>query len=83
MRAYLIPRLERLLGRTIRAVLLSSVLFAAYHIYQGYVGALWALVFGLLAAAVCVWLRRIWPIFVMHFVSNLAAYGLFGAHESE
>lgn len=39
MRGYLIPRLERLLRSTRIAVLVTTAVFASYHIYQGMVPA--------------------------------------------
>ena len=36
MRGYLIPTFERLLKSTPSSILLTSVLFASYHIYQGF-----------------------------------------------
>jgi membrane protease YdiL (CAAX protease family) len=66
MRGYLIPRFERLLGSSVVAVLLTSVLFASYHLYQGTFGAGSALVHGLVAGALFCWTRRLWPIAAAH-----------------
>ena len=40
MRAYLIPRLETLLRSKAFAVLISTLLFASYHLYQGVFAAI-------------------------------------------
>jgi membrane protease YdiL (CAAX protease family) len=58
MRAYLIPRFERLLGRAWLGVLCSAALFAAYHLYQGFPGVLSAAIIGLLYGALFCWIRR-------------------------
>lgn len=74
MRGYLIPRFEQLLGSSIKAVLLTAVLFGSYHLYQGVLGAGSALVFGLVYGAIFCWSRRLWPLVAAHTFSNLRAY---------
>jgi membrane protease YdiL (CAAX protease family) len=70
-RAYLIPRLEKLLHSTVFAVLLSTSLFVAWHLHQGPAGAINALCFGIvLAAAFCLF-RCIWPLALAHTLHNL------------
>jgi membrane protease YdiL (CAAX protease family) len=71
MRGYLIPRFERLLGSSLKAVLLSSVLFASYHLYQGVYGAGSALVIGLLYGTLFCWSRRLWPLAAAHAFHGL------------
>lgn len=71
MRGYLIPRFERLLGSSLKAVLLSSVLFGSYHLYQGPYGAGSALVLGLVYGAIFCWSRRLWPVVAAHALRNL------------
>ncbi len=71
MRGYLIPRLEQLLGSTAAALLVSTGLFASYHIYQGPAGAFGAGVTGLLYGASFCWWRRLWPLCVAHTLHNL------------
>ncbi|MBN2581305.1 MAG: CPBP family intramembrane metalloprotease [Pirellulales bacterium] len=71
MRGYLIPRFERLLGSTGKAILLTSLLFAGYHIYQGLVPVLGHFAVGLVyAVAFCI-LRRLWPLWAAHLLGNL------------
>lgn len=71
MRGYLIPRFERLLGSSLKAVLLSSVLFAGYHLYQGAYGAGAALVTGLVYGTFFCWSRRLWPLAAAHAFLDL------------
>jgi membrane protease YdiL (CAAX protease family) len=71
MRGYLIPRFEDLFGSTVKAVLLSSVLFASYHLYQGFYGAGSSLVLGLVFGVAFCALRRIWPVAAAHALINI------------
>jgi membrane protease YdiL (CAAX protease family) len=70
MRGYLIARLERLLKSTIVAVLISTALFASYHLYQGAQGAIGAGATGLVYAAAFCLSRRLWPICFAHALHN-------------
>jgi membrane protease YdiL (CAAX protease family) len=71
MRAYLITRLRQLLHRPAVAVVVSGVLFALYHSYQGAAGLANALYFGLfLGSLFCIY-PRIWPLMICHSLSNL------------
>jgi membrane protease YdiL (CAAX protease family) len=74
MRGYFIPRLEDLLGSTTKAILISSALFGAYHLYQGPYGAGSALVFGLLFGALFCSVRRLWPLAVAHAITDILIY---------
>jgi membrane protease YdiL (CAAX protease family) len=71
MRAYLIPRFERLLGSTFGAILLTSVLFAGYHIYQGVIPPIGDIGIGLVFGIAFCLLRRLWPLWLAHFLINL------------
>lgn len=71
MRGYFIPRLEELLGSTARAVLISSLLFASYHLYQGFYGAGSALVVGLVFGAMFTGMRRLWPLAAAHAMHDI------------
>lgn len=73
MRGYLIPRFEDLFGSPARAVLLSAVLFASYHLYQGFYGAGSALVIGLVFGVLFCSMRRLWPLAAAHAFLNLSA----------
>lgn len=73
MRGYLIPRFEDLFGSTVKALLLSSVLFASYHLYQGFYGAGSALVMGLVFGVAFCALRRLWPVAAAHALLNISS----------
>ncbi len=73
MRAYLITRLERLLGSTVLAVLVSTTLFASYHIYQGWLALVGVAAVGLVYALVFCLQRRLWPIALAHAIVNFTA----------
>ncbi len=74
MRAYLIPRLERLLSSTWFAVVVTTTLFASYHIYQGTAGTISAAASGLVYAIAFCWSRRLWPVCLAHALHNILAY---------
>ncbi|MEZ6235587.1 MAG: type II CAAX endopeptidase family protein [Phycisphaerales bacterium] len=64
--AYLVTRLERLLGSAVKAVVVATCLFASYHIYQG----VWAmpsiLAMGLVFTATFRLTGRLWGIVAAH-----------------
>lgn len=70
-RSYLITRLEVLFRSRGWAVLVSAILFASYHIYQGFGGALGALLFGLAYGVAFLGIRRIWPLAIGHALYNI------------
>jgi membrane protease YdiL (CAAX protease family) len=70
-RAYLITRFEQLLRSRGRAVLLSAILFAAYHAYQGGLGVAYTLVFGAAYGVVFLMTRRVWPLAIGHALYNI------------
>jgi membrane protease YdiL (CAAX protease family) len=71
MRAYLIPRLETLLKSKGLAILLTSLLFASYHLYQGVLPAMGTAAIGFVfGIAFCYW-RRLWPLVFAHVFINL------------
>jgi len=71
MRGYMIDRLERLFGKSWLAILISSLLFGSYHIYQGLLGAGSAVFIGMVFGAWFVWTRRLGALIVAHTVCNL------------
>jgi membrane protease YdiL (CAAX protease family) len=73
MRGYLIPTFERLLNSTPLSVLLTSLLFASYHIYQGFGSTVWIFILGLVFGAAFCWLRRIWPLVIAHAAMDVIA----------
>ena len=74
MCAFLIPRFERLLGSSSQNVLLSSGLFASYHIYQGIGATIMIFVVGIVLGVVFCRMRRLWPVVVSHTLTNFVAY---------
>jgi membrane protease YdiL (CAAX protease family) len=74
MRGYLIARLERLLGSTWLPVLVTSVLFASYHLYQGVNPAIGHFASGLVYAVSFCFLRRLWPLCIAHALVNFLLY---------
>lgn len=74
MRGYLLPRLEQWLGSTTQSLLVTTVLFAAYHIYQGPTGVFGTLVLGLVYGAAFCLLRRLWPLALAHALQDYLGY---------
>ena len=72
-RGYLIPRLEDLTHHAGASVVVSSMLFASYHLYQGPAGAIHALIFGLVFGLVFSITRTIGPLIAGHFMYGLWA----------
>ncbi|WP_020471735.1 CPBP family intramembrane glutamic endopeptidase [Zavarzinella formosa] len=71
MRAYLLTRLEHLLGSRVGAVLMSALLFASYHGYQGVAGVAYTLEFGIVYGLAYLFLRRVWPLALAHAMLNI------------
>jgi uncharacterized protein len=74
MRGYLLPRFEQLLGSTWKGLLLTTVLFALLHVYQGTYGVVAAAVLGLVYGVAFCWLRRLWPVAIAHALADFVAY---------
>ena len=66
MRSYLIPRISRLMGSDLSALIITSGLFAIYHMYQGRYGIISALLVGLILGIYFVRTKRFWPIAIAH-----------------
>lgn len=67
---YLLTRLERLLKSTCAALLITTLLFATYHLYQGTASAIGIAGVGLVyGGAFCLW-RRLWPLVIAHAVAD-------------
>jgi membrane protease YdiL (CAAX protease family) len=73
MRGYLIARFERLLRSTWLAVLITTVMFGSYHLYQGVGPAIVIAASGLVYAAAFCWFRRLWPLCVAHALADFIA----------
>ncbi len=74
MRGYILSKLEKVLQSTWQAVLISTALFASYHVYQGIGGTVDIGVYGLLLAIAFCTLRRLWPIALAHAFPNLLLF---------
>jgi membrane protease YdiL (CAAX protease family) len=74
MRGYLIPRFEELFGSPVAAVVLSAILFASYHLYQGLSSSLVILGMGLVYGIFFCIVRRIWPLVIAHTITNLLIF---------
>jgi len=70
-RGYLVTRLEELTKNVWMGVVVSSMLFAAGHIYQGPRGVLFTLGFGLLYGIAFVHRRSVWPLAIAHWLTNV------------
>ncbi len=73
-RGYLIPRFERLLRSTSIAVLVTTVLFAIFHVYQGAASMVGIAALGCVYAIAFCLLRRLWPLCVAHALSLIVVY---------
>ena len=69
--AYLIARLQRLLSSTWLAVVVTTALFASYHIYQGTTVMIGTAAFGFVLALAFCWFRRLWPLCLAHALWNI------------
>lgn len=70
MRGYLLPRFERLLHSTWLAILVTSILFASYHAYQGTFGLIGAATTGVVYGSFYCLTRRLWPVCVAHALAD-------------
>ena len=73
-RGYLIVRLERLFRSTSLAVLITTVMFASYHLYQGLIPAMGIAAGGLVYAVSFCSMRRLWPLCMAHALHNFIFY---------
>lgn len=72
-RGYLIARLEGISGSTALAVVLSSVIFAIGHGYEGTAGIVAVGFMGLVFALLFVWTRSLVAPIIIHFLNNFVA----------
>ncbi|MBI3215510.1 MAG: CPBP family intramembrane metalloprotease [Mycobacterium sp.] len=80
---YLLTRLQQLQMRPSRALLTSSLLRGAYHLYQGFGAGLGNLAMGVVFGTV--WRRtgRLWPLIIAHGIIDTVAfvgYALLAGH---
>jgi membrane protease YdiL (CAAX protease family) len=72
-RAYLITRFEQLFGSTLKALVISTLLFSSYHIYQGLGGFISVTMAGLVYGGFFCWTRRLWPVASGHAIQDFVA----------
>jgi membrane protease YdiL (CAAX protease family) len=70
-RAYLITRLEVLLRSRGVAVSVAALLFASYHVYQGFVATIPIFVVGIVFGVVYLGIRRVWPLVIGHCLFDI------------
>jgi membrane protease YdiL (CAAX protease family) len=66
MRGYFIPRFERLLNSGWKSVVITAVLFASYHTYQGFGAIIPIFVVGIVLGIAFCLTRRLWPVVIAH-----------------
>lgn len=71
MRGYLIYRLTELLGKSWSALVISSFLFAAYHIYEGPASVVTVFFVGLTYGTAVLVSKSVWPSTIAHATYNI------------
>ena len=74
LRCYLITRLEQVYRSKTLCVVLSSAVFAGYHMYLGWPGVIDAFIGGVLYGVIFCLVRSIWPVTFAHAMYNLTMY---------
>jgi membrane protease YdiL (CAAX protease family) len=77
MRGYLLGRLRELLGSRWLPVVITSIAFGLWHLYQGPLGAINATLGGALLGTAYVLIGRLWPIIAAHFLYDAGLYWMF------
>lgn len=72
LRGYLIPRLRDVGIGNVGALLISSALFASYHIYQGASATAYIFLWGMLLGVAFLNLPRVWPLTLAHALTNFS-----------
>ncbi len=72
LRAYLIPRLERLLRSTWVSVLVSAAVFGLLHWQRGPRSVCGAFLGGIVYGIAFAWSRRLWPVAIAHAMYDLS-----------
>lgn len=73
-RGYLIPRLERVVKSKVRANVISSAFFSAWHTPNGIVAAWGTFLVGIIYGVVFVATRRMWPTVWVHALYDFIAF---------
>ena len=74
VRSYLLVRIGELCGSIVVGALLTTILFAAYHSYQGRYGIVSALAVGAVFASYFVITKQFWPIAIAHTLLDLVGF---------
>lgn len=81
-RGYLMTRFEDLWNHRAKALVVSSAIFASYHIYQGWFALLGVFLSGMAFGLVFLATRRLLPIIIGHALVNLLITALFSPSSS-
>ena len=73
-RGFVMQRLRQMGGSMVFALLISTFLFASYHVYQGFGNAWLAFGSGLIWGNAVIVTKRIWPAVVGHTVHNVVLF---------
>jgi len=71
MRGYLLGRLKELINKPWVSILIGTVLFGAWHLYQSQLGWIETTTVGFVYSVVYLRTERIWPFIAAHFLNNL------------
>jgi membrane protease YdiL (CAAX protease family) len=74
VRGYLITRLSGLMSSRAAAVLISSALFGAYHMYYGWFPALHITMTGIVMGTYFTASRRLWPVIIAHMLGDVMPF---------
>jgi membrane protease YdiL (CAAX protease family) len=80
MRGYLMTRFLQIFRSRLIALLLSTALFAAYHVYQGAGGLINAAVVGLIFGSFFLTFRRVWPLVIAHGLVDFISFARMNHH---
>jgi membrane protease YdiL (CAAX protease family) len=75
-RGYLQPRLEQITNNPWIAWAFTSLVFGAWHLYQGWIGALGTLIYGAVLGLIYLYTRRLGVVTAVHFTTNLCLFAL-------
>jgi membrane protease YdiL (CAAX protease family) len=74
LRGYLLFRLKYLLRSAAKGLLLTTFLFASYHVYRGLIGLVSAAIAGLVFGVAFLRFKRLWPVVFAHALGNVLNY---------
>lgn len=75
-RGFMLGLLKKMTGSMTMAVIISTALFASYHIYQGPVAVLLVAVSGFGWCLLTIATKSLWPAVISHTAFNIAVYAL-------